>query len=251
MPKFKKERFHFKNDAGAELDLNVDINISADGVFYANLPDHLAVAFDFSANTKAVGKFKLSAKTYDELRNKIDAGIRRAMTPEVEEYPVIRYNIESHVTFAIGENGEIFPNSGFPGASWPDREVSERFGHHYAQNPSRGGYTLKIAARAEMKKITRYGDKSQVAYSNYYKGGSHLAHDNPANLLNSWVSMTLGDSPKEIPYSDKAALFFHNLLLGMAKLNQQIQSATFEQDRLLAFIENQSCVPMLSASTNV
>jgi hypothetical protein len=151
---------------------------------------------------------------------------------------VIRYNIESHVAFAADVNGNIFPNSRFAGAEWSDKDG--RYGGHVATCPSRGGYTLTIGAKAFLKTVYRYGDNEKVEYEYYYKGGSHLKHDNPAELLNSWTSFSLGDGAKEIPYSDEAALFFHDLMLGMAKLSKLVQDNTFDQSGLSELIESGS-----------
>lgn len=254
MPRFKKETFGAQNKAGSKISLDVVINISADGEFYANLPDYLLDAFADQRSWLGGGRkpkdvsgtFKVVEATYERLRQVIDNGLRKHLEPEVTEMPVIRYNIESHVSFAEDENGTIVPNAGFPGAKWIN-ENQKLYGDHHAAKPARNGYSLVIGARAMLKRIIRHGGNERVEYETFYAGGSHHGHDNPAELLNSWCSMGLGDSPKEIPYTEKAALFFHSLLLGMATLNRQIQMATFEQENLLALIEKQSSIGLLGA----
>lgn len=253
MPRFKKETFGAQNKAGSSVSLDVVINISADGEFYANLPDYLLDAFADQRswlggrNSKHVGgTFKVVEKTYEQLRQVIQNGLRKHLEPEVTETPVIRYNIESHVSFAEDEAGNIVPNAGFPGARWLN-EDRKLYGDHHATNRAPGGYSLVIGARAMLKRTIRHGANERVEYDNYYAGGSHHGHSNPAELLNSWCSMDLGKSPKEIPYTEKAALFFHSLLLGMATINRQEQMATFEQDNLLALIEKQASIGLLGA----
>lgn len=239
MPRFKKESFCVKNIAGQELILAVEILISADGKFYANLPD---IYFDAFADKAALpipvaGKFKVLAPAYEDLRSIIVSGLRKYMEPEIIKAPVIRYNIESHVSFATDGQGNIYPNAGYDGAGWPSDELNKLYGGHHAGNAPVGGYSIRVAARAMMRIECRHGDNVKVTYENYYAGGSHLRHENPAEILNGWTSMDLGRNPKEIPYSDKAAMFFHGLLLGVARLNQQVQMATFDQGNLLDLIE--------------
>lgn len=56
----------------------------------------------------------------------------------------------------------------------------------------------------------------------------------------------MGNNPKEIPYTDEAALFFYSLLMGMAQISRQIREATFQQENLLALISKQSETPLLT-----
>lgn len=249
MPKFKTLKIQHRNGAGVEDTLCVDVQLSSAGLFYANLPECLRVAFDGSLVVRSPrtpsGLFKAESATLQALEDAIRSAYIAFMAPEVTEEPVIRYNIESHVSFAVDQDGKIVPNAGYPGATWVERGPASRgpgaalipsYGDHHATSPARNGYSLAIGARAMLRRTHRFGDKTRVEYENYYKGGSHLSRDNPAQLLNSWAAMGLGDAPKEIPYTDEAALFFHRLLLGMAELSRRVQEATFTQERLTALI---------------
>ena len=159
------------------------------------------------------------------------------MEPTVKKEPVILYNIESHVSFAEDEDGNIFPNAGYQGAKWVHSEENRlMYGGHHASQPSNGGYSLTIGAIAKLKITYSYGGSEKIEYENYYKGESHLGNKNPAQRLNSWCSFTLGKNPKEMPYSDEAAEFFYNLMYGMAKLSQMIQNNTFDQTELFRLI---------------
>lgn len=238
MAKFKTEAFDVQNEAGAVYSAKVSVQISAAGWFYCLLPQELLAAFEghpgVNAQSRAKGMFQVEASTFEELRSRVHAGLQRFMQPQVQETPVILYNLESHVSFAEQSDGTLVPNAGWPDAQWPK---SKAFGDHHAAHPSKNGYSLTVGARAMLKRVVRYGTQEKVSYSRWYKGGHHLDHDNPAQLLNSWMSFSLDESHcKEIPYSDEAAMFFHQLMLGMAALSRQLQAATFEQDKLLALI---------------
>jgi len=237
MPHFKKVKFTAKNAAGHIEELTVDVSINTNGHFYAHLPDVFEAGLK---GTFAVvkGKVKVIAKTYEELSRLIEDALNQLIEVKVTNEHVIRFNINSDVSFAEDGEGNIFPNAGFPGANWP-YEKSGMFGSHHSSNPSVLGYSLTIGARAMTKTTYRFGDKEKVDYVNYYKEGSHHGHENPANLLNSWCSFTLGSSPREIPYSDESALFFHNLMMAMAELSKRIQEATFNEQALLGTIANQ------------
>jgi hypothetical protein len=216
----------------------ISIKVSAGGEFYCYLPeDYLPAVKDvFKQNWKKDGKIRVYADTLAELETRIEKTIRINAEPEVFEEPVIRYNIESHVSFAEDSDGNVFPNTGFPDTKWNAKGDRELYGNHDSAKPCRGGYSLRVGAQAMMKKTLVYGETKRVKYSFYYKDGSHHDHDNPAELLNSWSSFSLPDNAKEIPYTDEAALFFHNLLLGMAQLSKKIQEQTFGQEKLLELI---------------
>ena len=250
MPRLKAETYLIQGKAGNDLCLKLDINISADGIFYATVPDNFRDAFaqhlvTASRLSRAANTIRIEAPTLEELNRIIRDGLKRHMEPEITETVVIRYNIESHVSFAVDDNGTIFPNAAFPGARWPFAD--DRFGSHSATRTSSGGYSLTIGAKAQIKCIFRHGENERVEYEPYYAGGSHHDREHPAQLLNSWCSFSLGGKPREIPYSDKSALFFHGLMLSMAALSRQVQEATFAEEDLLALIEKQGELQLLPA----
>lgn len=264
MPRLKKHTFHARNSAGHIERLEVEFHVDTSGRFYSNLPEHLraplasghagGALIDLRARRAPEGFFRVSANTLEELEHAIGAALEAYIAPEVTEEPVIRYNIESHASFAEDADGNICPNAGWPGAKWADdgstidqngreraREYGKRYGGHHTANPAEGGYGLVIGAKAMVKRTMRFGERETVEYLPYREGDPADDPENdPAALLNSWTAMSLGDSPSEIPYSDEAALFFHSLLLGMAELSRRIQSQTFGTERLLALIASHS-----------
>lgn len=239
MAYLKVETIYAKNEAVDES-MKVKVNVDVDGVFYCYVPENMLAA------VKAVfggmydsrnDKLKVFANTFANLKTLLFKTLKLHITPEVTEEHVIRYNIESHVSFAVDDAGNIFPNAGYEGADWMHDE-REKYGNHHACQAAPGGYGLTIGARAMTKLTYKYGDQKNVKYKEYYKGDHHLGTDNPAQLLNSWCSFSLPEDPKEIPYTDEAALFFHDMMLGMARLSQMIQSSTFDQSKLLELIES-------------
>ena len=211
--------------------------VSTNGKFYSNIDSKFKYAIEGVTGQRANDwdkKIKISSESLDSLLDMLKAIFKNHYSPTVTKEPVIIYNIESHIFFAEDEKGNIFPNAGFPNAKWKSIE-SKKYGQHHASQPSRDGYSLTIGASAKLKITHKYGNSEKVEYRDYYKGGSHHDHDNPAQLLNSWCAFDL-DNFKEIPYSDESAMFFHNLMLGMAKLSQMIQENTSSQEKLLKLI---------------
>lgn len=245
MPRLKKQTFSTHNKAGYTESIDVEIHVSADGQFYGYVPEYLLPSLDaknIDLRGKAAG-IKIVAATLDNLERVIKSALYKYATPEVIEEHVIRYNIESHCAFAFDDAGNIHPN-GYFGENLKfscDKSAfcgNLPYGDHHATSAAKGGFGLTVGAKAMTKTTTIYGDKRQVAYIPYHKGGSHLGHDNPANLLNSWHSFSLPDDAKEIPYSDEAALFFHSMMMGIAQLNKKVQEATFGVENLQRMIAN-------------
>jgi len=223
--------------------LRVTVFVNVKGEFYCDLSAEMRLPLRnvFKASQLGVvNKDKNTVRGFADTLESRQGGIQEAFTqytkPTVKQEPVIRYNIESHVNFAIDENQNIFPNAGYPGAEWIGKKADGMFGDHHATEPAPGGYSLTVGAKALLKTTYSYGSQDKVKYEAYYKDGHHFGQENPAERLNSWVSFSLGDNPKEIPYSDEAAEFFFNLMYGMAKLAQMIQGKTFKQEDLLKLV---------------
>jgi len=241
MAYLKVEHVHAHNKA-TRSSLKLSIYVSADGEFYCHVSDEYFIAakgvFSYVRKDPDKGKMKLIAESLDQLTSRAAEMLRNHITPEVTEEHVIRYNIESHVSFATDHDGNICPNAGYDGAEWIHDDREKLYGNHDACRTSKGGYSLTIGAIAVTKTTYKYGDEEKVEYDKYYKGDSIHGHDNPAQKLNSWCSFRLPEDAKEIPYTDEAALFFHDMMMGMARLSQMIQSSTFDQAKLLNLIES-------------
>jgi len=250
MPLFKKHKISIdlRNGLG-DVTMDVTVNINSNAEFYCRVPEEVLPYFDPCRYEKGIicqmdrsKKLAIYATSFATLEAALIKALTACNQPVVTEEHVIRYNIESHVTFAQNEEGGIFPNAGFEGATWSrvdDADGKKKYGDHHATQGSEGGYSLTIGAKAMTKVTTAIGDRVSVEYRPYYKGANHLSNTaNAATLLNSWCSFSLPKHPKEMPYSDAAAMFFHNLMLGMAKLSKQIQEATFNQEDLLLLIES-------------
>jgi hypothetical protein len=254
MPHFKTENLGYIDHERTQP-LKIKISINADGEFYCDPPEELSLFFkpssEFLRDYRSVrvgimrGRTKLISSNYTDLKKALSTALAQHLEPTIESETVIRFNIESHIMFAIGDDGELYPNCYYPGTRWPDRSLEDRFGRHHAQAPARGGYSLSIGAVALTKTTKTYGTIKKVTYKPYYKGESHLGNDNPAQKLNSWCGISIPEGAREIPYTDEAALFFYDLMMGMARLSKMIQDHTFETESLLQLIENSKGTALL------
>lgn len=226
--------------------VTVDFFVRPNGEFFCRLPEEVSAYFQENKVYNGVtctlngrDELTLSSVLFSELEEIIKIALVEVNKPIVTKEHVIRYNVESHVSFAETPDGVIYPNAGYTGAEWRNNLDEKRFGGHYANNPSIGGYSLCIGAKALTRITTVIGNKTHVKYESYYKDGTHQETTNPAQILNSWCSFKLPDNAKEIPYTDEAAMFFHKLMLAMATISKQLQDALFDQSDLLKLIDLQ------------
>lgn len=235
--------FHNYRGRLGYVEEKLDIQVNADGEFYLVLPARIKPYFEVGrtyhndgqrircANNRVYNP-SIYSTSMQALIGLCEEALNEVCKPDKTEELVIRYNISSHVSFALTADGEIIQNAGMtPDAEWLDDRM--RYGNLHATNPSRGGYSLTIGAGVFIKETTKVGGREHIQYHR-----QQGAKDSPTYLLNSWLCFSLPDGCKEIPYSDDAALFFNNLLMGMAKLSKLIQDATFEEEHLLKAIES-------------
>jgi hypothetical protein len=244
MPRVKTEHVYVSKQPFSAADKFV-INVSAAGIFYCDIRELYVDAAQGCFDTLMTSRKTKVLQAHSATLDKLVRGLNRMLLNTIEitrvEEHIIQYNIQSEVAFCLNDAGEVVPNGYWvenQKARWED---SPMYGKINASSSSAGGYKLIIGAQAMTKTTVTLGDSKskKIAYSTYYKGKSHLGTENPAQKLNSWTSFRLDTKHcKEIPYTDEAALFFHNLLLGMAKLSRLIQESTFDQEQLMLTILN-------------
>lgn len=216
--------------------VKVRISVNSEGEFYTDCPEKLRSCVDGVTDGKNFYRWnnkkdQLFSSSLERLKSGILQALKALLTPEISTVLVIQYNIESHISFAENAEGKIFPNAFYDGANWPadDRLL---YGNHDACRASDGGYSLTIGAEALKKTTYRYGTKENITYETY-------TDTEAAEQLNAWVCFRLPDDSKEMPYTDDAARFFYNLMLGMAEISKKIQHFAGDDQRLIELIESQ------------
>jgi hypothetical protein len=247
VPKIKDELYRAHNQGiHSHLKLSIVFDLKTKQ-FTTKVPALYACAapadqIDY-AKTRVHGgdDFYLKHDTLAGLEERIHTMLHRFACPVITEKPVIRFNIVSHITFAVTDEGQVAPNSGYPGAKWETDAIKRRmYGDHYAASPTPGGYSLIMGAQAMLRREIKHGDITRVEYGRWNgPRADHRGSKHPAALLNGWCGFHLeasGFHPREIPYTDEAAEWFSRMLYGMATLSRLVQEQTFDNDRLLAAI---------------
>lgn len=247
MPRLKKDYILLRTEPQL-IQINYIVHVNSSGEFYCAVPEELKDYLHENINNNWIWtsmshpskKWNAYARSLEDLKMGLTDAAKKVFEPKIEETNVILYNIESRIAFATDSDGKIFPNSGYPGASWPKDGDRNKYGNISVPRPSQDGYQLIIGAKAYSKRTISYGEVEKIKYEPYYgEGGNHLGKNNPAEILNSWTSFSLNkDNVSEIPYSDEAAIFFNELMLGMAKISKIIQDNTFDKNNLLNIINS-------------
>jgi len=224
-----------------QIKISCPAAVDSDGLFTITLPEHLAELAKTMSLPAGVAwdtarvHTRLQGKVLDLLKSTLTALLKAYVSPEITVERVIRYNVESHVSFCEDADGNIHPNGTFNNAKWADRQ---HYGNHHAGDAARNGYSLVIGARVWDKRTIRRGDAVKIEYDHVSTGQNGDPID-PLDLLNGWCSFKLPDhGVKEMPYSPEAALFFHRLMLSLVDLSRRIQTFMHDQPRLLAAIKN-------------
>jgi hypothetical protein len=235
MPKFKTERITLDGAVKNELDFKIDVNITEAGHFTATLPEHIATMFkDHGIKVKTNGRRNAregyyEAQTYFSLVEAIKHDCKEYVSREmIRETIVIRYIIQTTMSYLINKQGDIVPNGGYDwmkgdygktdDLSWRQGTISQN-----ATDPH--PYGIRIYCDPCWKREYRYrSGKEVIEYDNFREDD---ADKNQPNLkwLAGLCSMKPpgGEAKKEIEYTEANAYFFVNFIKGLCKLNEMIK----------------------------
>lgn len=227
---------------------SVRINIDSEsGEFSCTLPDFALNYIRIEANTLLGKKYLhmrrnkwcIVASTLDEIKHYLSQ-IAKYTVPQERSYPVIRYAINTSVSYCMDKAGNVYPNGANLGVNnyeWCDDELFT------AGKDKSSGYNLGIYAGAFMRTDHFIVDDNGVEkiidtqYKRFYdeeNGGTSMNNKTIASKLNAWCSMKLQDGIKfnEIPYSDKAAEFFYNAIFNLVEQSIKIRQF-FEDEKVI------------------
>ena len=209
--------------------LEYEIHVNSKGAFFAKLDveyESFVKASKYNYDIKG-NRLNLFCNLMDELEEAVELLFKAKNEPIVTTEEVILYNIQSQVAFAVDKKGQICPNAERPNSRWAG------YGNIHSSNPADGGYSLTIGARVYNKNLLRLPNGETITEYTWFD------RTEAGRALNSWRSFSLDtDTAEEMPYSDNAAIFFYDLLLGMATVSKKIQEMTSSREDILKLINN-------------
>lgn len=249
MPSVSKEKFKYLDEAGDEQTVIIDFQVDRYGMFRALIPDFIV---DTIKANKPDNLEVASGPKWWRLEGARLADVRAAIVsafvihnePTVTTERVIRYTWGAQAAFVFDENGVYAANgydyAGITGTSDSDWQKS-RNGVNWAKLrrelsvtfPADGGYQIRLFAAVFDKTTTVRGKAVKTEYR-YVNAGCNFSQDNPALRLNAFNHGGMTDRRnnvcvEEMPYTDEAALWFYNALIGMCRMAHTID--TFFRDK--------------------
>ena len=173
MAKVSTEKF-VKNEGEISLSFSFDVHVSANGFFYAYLPESVIEKFELYGLPVRPGPGRNSPQGYytAETKAKLESAIRtdvlRIFERElVSETRVIKYAIETHAWYCLTPEGEPVPNGTWvSNYQWQSGTIGYA---HYSDKPP---FFLKVAARLLDRKIYRF--KNGHTVTEYVRVDSNL-----------------------------------------------------------------------------
>lgn len=260
MAKLGKHTISVENsiDYREKIGIEVEINVSKDGEFYFSLSDDqvnmlldkgVDLSKTFNKRTKKIGTFY--AKSLAELKKNFQTILEEAISGEIiEDKNVILYNVTTHCSYCLSE-GLPVPN-GYYLKKEELRDGNYADWHEGTVKNEGGSFGFSAYAQVYHKQIIKFkSGKDKTFYwamnheqleqlGEYGKRLNHFSlkafdiRDAYGNG-NSWNM----NGKLEIDYTEENAKFFHDILVGICKLNEQIKNFVKKPELLQQIINSQ------------
>lgn len=229
MGKLKVAHIVIAGASKKDLEFDIDINVSASGIFTATLPQHISALFsDAGISLDTNGRRNgnpgfFSNKTYDGLIRQIESFAKEYVSCQLAgKKIVIQYIIQTTCKYLINDAGEIVPNGRF---------VEDYGGRHHwkqgtlsqhATDPKPFGLQTYVKATIREDFVYLSG-KTHTRYSEV----PELECENRPNL--KWLcgiccmSKPHFESLSEMDYNEDTAEFFINIVRSICALNEKIK----------------------------
>ncbi|WP_455233407.1 hypothetical protein [Geopseudomonas aromaticivorans] len=253
MASLSKIQFYHAGPTGETMEFDAECSVDSSGIFAIAIPDELVqVARSLGyAVTRPRKKFRLEHKLLDEAKRQVSAAIVEYLAAVETVERVIIYSADLAVSFWQNPDGSIASNGheGVPrekGGEWA--EVGKRnlnatncVNHFsvglFAEVVDRHTFTRGSSIKQEYRKPGTYGARPWLEGQVW---GAKL------NSFSSLARKQNAGSYDSMAYSEEAARFFHDTLLGMCLLARSIDGFFGSPEALRLAIERQ--VPVLGYS---
>jgi len=255
MAKFKMIRLSRSNKAGETYSEQFEIRVDGKGQFYTcpsedvlkaarSLPERVSIS-----QPRRNARWRIASETYAELVSLLAAAIDELLAEEVSTERVIVYGCEVNTALWRNADGTLHAN-GYIGA---DAAGSDGGGgwceHGPAFQGSRRGSCFDIGLRAFVFDRITYShpNSERVVFEQPDWGHSHLEHPTWGAKLNGFVFQVPSDpgTLESMPYTEEAAKFFYDTLIGLAGVGLRLRDFFADQTRVQQAIQFDA-VPQLT-----
>jgi len=245
VPKLAPVHLNIKANDGEYYFMKASMSVNNDGIFSLVVPEELEeVCLSSNDNTADVIKDVkyLKIKSTDKLKceHYLRARMMEYFNYETKEEIVIMYCFRAD--YAICEDpltGKMTPDGSFvtgKGYNW--------YGNLNATNSSRGGFAVRLYADILLKTTYIRSTSNKIIYS-----GADMESGSFGELLTSFVGCTPPEGNGffqangnneilEMPYTEEAAEFFYNTLMGVAKVGHLLTERFKNNDSVMRMIND-------------
>lgn len=246
MAKLPSQKWDFASDAGDSLKFTSEITVNTHGMFSVTMPEEFRETAEGLMKAEGKVKYKVDRISSDNIKFRVYGynldDCKRFINAVSEDYfkceqtteKVIVYGTNMQVSYWVDGQGNLRPN-GYKadGGQWGPGPLNAT---NYADY-----YSVGIAAKVMLKTTTVRRTSTKIKYEKAkdesFSDKSYLA------LLNAFVGLDMDDpirdrSLKEMPYSEEAARFFYDMMIGLCSLARQIETFLSDEKNIIKSIEN-------------
>lgn len=225
----------------------IAVSVDAEGRFLFDFPGEIRdCLYALVAKSDQIGELRagavhfqqvrggmrlLASKTLEAGRAALEMAARDNAKEAVVRERIIVYGLRSRSQYTKGDDGQLFPEPGFPGADAAGARLwSGRAGRESSVGDMDGRlginayYYVGFVARV-YDRITRVKG-AHKEFKLELPDPQEFSYENPAYRLNAFKDVDIEESELHrftvMPYSDEAATFFYDVMLSICKLSDRL-----------------------------
>lgn len=271
MANLKPIQFRSLAATGDVLEFKSQVSVDQDGVFSLTLPEELATAayqragkkHDFGKISVGTAKVNLrvSGPNLQSCQGFIELVMADHLACEVKTERVIVYGTDIAVAYVKDEAGEFHPN-GYWAPRIPGQSGESRWKGSLNATNMAPAYRIGIVARVFDKKSYTRSTGTKVVYEWIHGDYRDQQEGEFLHRLNSFVGLDLHGGRldlemsikhgrlKDMPYTEAAAKFFYDTLLGLCMLADRMENFFGDTSLLTRAIEQQANLLALMAPSS-
>jgi hypothetical protein len=255
MAKLKPLQIEVFSEASESLRYSIPVTVGVSGIFRGHCPDDLELSLValrgkglISAGYERDAKAHLIvfADRLENVENAIRAAMKDFLKCEVKTERVIAYSFESRLSYYHGLDGGLYPNGSFDTkAKGIGSEGARWYGcldmHEGTDHFSIGLYACVLDKTSYIRpsgiKVT-YETADVADDSGYHARLNAFLHLNGPDVREGAF--------KEIPYTEAAAHFFYDTMIGLCQVSHRLESFFAKPDLIQAAIAQGAPLPLLT-----
>ncbi len=271
MADLPQQKFYHKADNGEERKIVSKVTVTQDGIFHMTVPDDLVDSIRANLGSCHIDEVRrrvkkesmlpsglqrhetritnrVSGPSLDDCKRAIKAGLRDWLKCEVTEEIVIRYGRRTKTTYWKMPDGTIYANGyecrNDPNYDHDAEECIENGNWHGELDATIHNAGYMVSLFASIKKKTIYTRGSVVEHKYSRPDFDNFSHETWGERLNCFVGiwedggfMQDGIECEEMPYTEEAAKFFYEMLIGMCAFADKIEGFFEDPANVIKAIE--------------